>query len=147
MASVYDKALKRCDVSGSFKKEKDDAEVQGHPKKSSTKSQVSRKKDKSADDTSSADIGKIVNLMSGDAHRVAMFVSSAYFFYGAPFEIIIACTFLYKYAWILVFFRMLVFTQLTQPFGLGGVHRLPWLDPDRATQYLFIAKGSEGAHQ
>ncbi len=149
MTSVYDKALKRCDVSGSFKKEKDGPEVQGRAKKwssFSTNRQASGKKDKSTDDASSADIGKIVNLMSGDANRVAIFVSSAYFFYGAPFEIIIACIFLYKYDRVLVFFN-LVLTQLTQPFGLGGVLRLPWLGPDGATQYLFIAKGGEGTNQ
>ncbi|KAF8337342.1 multidrug resistance-associated ABC transporter [Cantharellus anzutake] len=95
MASVYDKALKRRDVSGTFKKRKDDEEVKGHNKGSffSSRSQL---KNKPTDDTSSADIGKVVNLMSGDANRVAIFVSSAYFFYGAPVEIIIAGTFLFN---------------------------------------------------
>jgi hypothetical protein len=43
-----------------------------------------------------ADIGKIVNLMSGDASKVSQIFGNLYNLYGAPFEIIIASVFLYQ---------------------------------------------------
>ncbi|QRV85046.1 ABC transporter transmembrane region [Ceratobasidium sp. AG-Ba] len=43
-----------------------------------------------------AGIGKIVQLMSNDASRVGKTVSGAYLIYGAPFEIVFACVFLYQ---------------------------------------------------
>jgi hypothetical protein len=43
-----------------------------------------------------ADIGKIVNLMSGDASKVSQVFGNLYNLYGAPFEIIIASVFLYQ---------------------------------------------------
>lgn len=43
-----------------------------------------------------ADIGKIVNLMSGDASKVSQVFGNLYNLYGAPFEIIIASLFLYQ---------------------------------------------------
>ncbi|KAI0092260.1 multidrug resistance-associated ABC transporter [Irpex rosettiformis] len=86
MTSIYDKALKRKDFSGIVNK---DAEEKNAP--------VSASKDPKADDPKAgADVGKIVNLMAGDANRVAQMVSGAYFIYGAPFEIIIASVFLYQ---------------------------------------------------
>lgn len=88
MASIYDKSLKRKDFSGIV--DKDAGE------KKATK--ISVKPDSKADDPKAgADIGKIVNLMAGDANRVSMTVSAMYFLYGAPFEIIIASLFLYQY--------------------------------------------------
>jgi hypothetical protein len=73
MASIYDKALKRKDFSGAVRK--DDADK---------------------DPKSSADVGKIVNMMSGDANQIAFLVSGMYFIYGAPFEIALAGVYLYK---------------------------------------------------
>ncbi|KAH9996005.1 P-loop containing nucleoside triphosphate hydrolase protein [Russula vinacea] len=85
MAAIYDKALKRKDFSG----------IADDPK-------------------AGADVGKIVNLMAGDANRVAMTSSAMYFIYGSmfanlrshcqamlivtvrPFELIIAGVFLYS---------------------------------------------------
>jgi hypothetical protein len=43
-----------------------------------------------------ADIGKIVNLMSGDASKVSQIFGNLYNLYRAPFEIIIASVFLYQ---------------------------------------------------
>ena len=43
-----------------------------------------------------ADIGKIVNMMSGDASKVSQIFGNLYNLYGAPFEIIIASVFLYQ---------------------------------------------------
>ncbi|THH08106.1 hypothetical protein EW145_g2928 [Phellinidium pouzarii] len=80
MSAIYDKALKRRDFSGivAAKDNKNEGE---------------KGKD---DPKAGADVGKIVNLMAGDANRISMIVSGMYFIYGAPFEIIIACTFLYQ---------------------------------------------------
>ncbi|KAH9854525.1 multidrug resistance-associated ABC transporter [Lenzites betulinus] len=89
MASIYDKALKRKDFSGIVDK---DAAT-----KAADAKDPSKKADPKADDPKAgADIGKIVNLMAGDANRISMTVSAMYFIYGAPFEIIIASVFLYQ---------------------------------------------------
>ena len=64
MAAIYDKALKRKDLSGVVDKDKkNDKETE-------------RKKEKNASDDpkAGADIGKIVNLMSGDANRVCVLI-------------------------------------------------------------------------
>nr|VWO97308.1 NAD-dependent protein deacylase (EC (Regulatory protein SIR2 homolog) [Ganoderma boninense] len=74
MVAVYDKALKRKDFSGATRKEEDMDDVQ----------------------SSSADSGKIVNLMSSDVTLVSNTVSAMHIVYGAPFEIVIATLFLYK---------------------------------------------------
>ena len=66
MAAIYDKALKRRDASGLAMKDKE-------PK--------DNKKDDEKEEKKSADTGKIVNLMSGDANRVAMMASAAYMIY------------------------------------------------------------------
>ena len=73
MASIYDKALKRKDFSGIIDKDAVDkkAKVPG------------AKEDPKGDEPKAgADIGKIVNLMAGDANRCAMTVSAMYFIYG-----------------------------------------------------------------
>ncbi|CAA7263971.1 unnamed protein product [Cyclocybe aegerita] len=103
MAAIYDKALKRKDFSGIVNKDKK-AEESKEPsngvdtKESKRKSKAKKKeKDAKADDPKAgADVGKIVNLMAGDANRISQMVSGAYFIYGAPFEIVIAGFFLYQ---------------------------------------------------
>ncbi|KAF8273971.1 multidrug resistance-associated ABC transporter [Lactarius quietus] len=82
MAAIYDKALKRKDYSGIVNKD--------------NSKEVSDSRSRANDPKAGADVGKIVNLMAGDANRVAMTASSMYFIYGSPFEIIIACSFLYQ---------------------------------------------------
>ena len=79
MASIYDKALKRKDFSGTVRKDSTDKDA-----------------DKINDPKSSADVGKVVNMMSGDANQIAFLVSGMYFIYGAPFEIALAGIYLYK---------------------------------------------------
>ena len=79
MASIYDKALKRKDFSGTVRKDGTDKDA-----------------DKVNDPKSSADVGKVVNMMSGDANQIAFLVSGMYFIYGAPFEIALAGIYLYK---------------------------------------------------
>jgi len=65
MAAIYDKALKRRDASGLAMKDKE-------PKDD---------KKEEPQDKKSANTGKIVNLMSGDANRVAMMATAAYMIY------------------------------------------------------------------
>ena len=79
MALIYDKALKRKYISGIVRKgDKDkDAERANDPK-------------------SSAGVGKVVNMMSGDANQIAFLVSGMYFIYSLPFEIALAGVYLYK---------------------------------------------------
>ncbi|KAH9922425.1 multidrug resistance-associated ABC transporter [Fomitopsis serialis] len=86
MAAIYDKALKRKDFSGLVDKDAGKS-AKGPEVKASSKGD---------DPKAGADIGKIVNLMAGDANRMSQVVSGSYFIYGAPFEIVIAATFLYQ---------------------------------------------------
>ncbi|RDX45811.1 multidrug resistance-associated ABC transporter [Lentinus brumalis] len=87
MTAIYDKALKRKDYSGIV--DKDAANKKAKP--------PGAKEDAKADEPKAgADIGKIVNLMAGDANRISMTASAMYFVYGAPFEIVIASIFLYQ---------------------------------------------------
>jgi hypothetical protein len=79
MASIYDKALKRKDFSGIVRKDDKDKDAE-----------------KANDPKSSAGVGKVVNMMSGDANQIAFLVSGMYFIYGAPFEIALAGVYLYK---------------------------------------------------
>ncbi|EIN03587.1 multidrug resistance-associated ABC transporter [Punctularia strigosozonata HHB-11173 SS5] len=95
MTSIYDKALKRKDFSGIVDKDKGKAAASPEEAKKRAKA-MGKGKDTSDDPKAGADIGKIVNLMAGDANRCANLVSGAYFIYGAPFEIIIASIFLYQ---------------------------------------------------
>ncbi|KAL1762723.1 hypothetical protein FB107DRAFT_198344 [Schizophyllum commune] len=76
MAAIYDKALKRKDFSGLV-----DADAA---------------RDTKGKADGDADTGKIVNLMSADASRISNLVNQLYFFYTAPFEIIVASIFLYQ---------------------------------------------------
>jgi ABC-type multidrug transport system fused ATPase/permease subunit len=66
MAAIYDKALKRRDASGLAMKDKESKDD---------------KKDEEKKEKTNADTGKIVNLMSGDANRVAMMGSMAFLIY------------------------------------------------------------------
>jgi hypothetical protein len=95
MASIYAKALVRKDYSGIVDKKdgeqkKEDDKTMSTPNSTSESSETpsnvdkkSKSKDAKGDakNTSGADVGKIVQLMSGDANRVSQTVSAAYFIY------------------------------------------------------------------
>lgn len=72
-AAIYDKALRRKDLSG-----------------------LTAAKEDGKGEKSSADVGKIVNLMSSDATKISNLLSAGYFFYQPPFEITLAGIFLYR---------------------------------------------------
>ena len=74
--AIYDKALRRKDVSGVV----------------ASKEEATSSTEKK----SNADSGKVVNLMAGDTNRIGNTIAGAYYIYGAPFEIIVAGTFLYN---------------------------------------------------
>ncbi|TDL21671.1 multidrug resistance-associated ABC transporter [Rickenella mellea] len=95
MASIYDKALKRKDFSGVVDKDKD-------------KNSNSKESEKANDPKAGANIGKIVNMMSGDVTQVSAIALNVYLIYSAPIEIIIASTFLYQLLGISAFAGFLV---------------------------------------
>ncbi|OCF31742.1 ATP-binding cassette transporter [Kwoniella heveanensis BCC8398] len=78
-AAIYDKALRRKDASGVVNSKEEEG-----------------KEGAKSEKKSNADSGKVVNLMAGDTNRVGNTVSSAYYLYSAPFEIIVASVFLYN---------------------------------------------------
>ncbi|KAJ3788774.1 hypothetical protein GGU10DRAFT_384717 [Lentinula aff. detonsa] len=92
MAVIYDKALKRRDLSGIVRKEE---EKKDDKKEKGDKSKKDSKKDKDKEQVG-ADVGKIVNLMAGDANRVAMTITAIYMMYNAPVEIVIGLLYLYN---------------------------------------------------
>jgi hypothetical protein len=83
MAAIYDKSLKRKDFSGIVNKDNSKEDSTSDGKKGSKSS--AEAKAKADDPKAGADIGKIVNLMAGDANRVAMTSSAMYFIYGSMF--------------------------------------------------------------
>lgn len=107
--AIYDKALRRKDISGSLQNTTSTAEAQepgtdadktqGKDGNAAAKQDGSAKKDtkkEQDDDKSSASVGKVVNLMAADASAIANTVCALYMGYSAPVELAIATTFLYK---------------------------------------------------
>lgn len=83
MAAIYDKSLKRKDFSGIVNKDNSKEGSTSDGKKDLKAS--AEAKAKADDPKAGADVGKIVNLMAGDANRVAMTCSAMYFIYGSMF--------------------------------------------------------------
>ena len=87
MASIYAKALVRKDYSGIIQKTNEEQANSTDKGKSAEAQSNTRSKSKDTEgkdgtkNTSGADVGKIVQLMSGDANRIAMMISGAYFIY------------------------------------------------------------------
>ncbi|TDL18519.1 multidrug resistance-associated ABC transporter [Rickenella mellea] len=93
MLSIYDKALKRKDFSGIVAKQNEDGEAS-----------------KNEERKAGAGVGKIVNLMAGDATRIAG--TAVFFVFSQPVEIGIALTMLYQLLGVAAFagFAMLALT-------------------------------------
>jgi hypothetical protein len=99
MAAVFDKAMKRKDFSGVTTGAKGKAGGKISIRKAALESMTKKgkgSKGNSKNEGSGADLGKIVNLMSGDASKVAQILGQVYNLYGAPFEIIVGTFFLYR---------------------------------------------------
>jgi ABC-type multidrug transport system fused ATPase/permease subunit len=86
MAAIYEKALKRKDFSG-IVDSKATAQNDGDGK--NVKSPSGKKEAKADESKSGADIGKIVQLMSGDTNRIANMISGMYMLYVSPFTCLI----------------------------------------------------------
>ncbi|CAE6495623.1 unnamed protein product, partial [Rhizoctonia solani] len=85
VASIYEKALKRKDMSGAVGKS--DTQKKGNPEDSASAP---------SEESSSADIGKVVSLIAADAEWISRFVTLGTFIYDAPVSAIISCFFLYN---------------------------------------------------
>ncbi|CBQ67860.1 related to multidrug resistance protein [Sporisorium reilianum SRZ2] len=93
--AIYDKALRRKDISGSLQNATSTAQA-AEPDKADESKDAKAKKGPADDDKSAASVGKVVNLMSTDANSVSSTVTMLYMAYSAPLELVIATTFLYK---------------------------------------------------
>lgn len=103
MGAVFDKAMKRKDFSGITSSSGKSSKGGGKFKQLSIRKAVLESMGKPKGDRAGgkgmgagADIGKIVNLMSGDASKVAQILGQLYNLYGAPFEIVVGTIFLYQ---------------------------------------------------
>ncbi|SPO20123.1 related to multidrug resistance protein [Ustilago trichophora] len=102
--AIYDKALRRKDISGSLQNATSTAEPEANPDKAKSKdadksakeAEQAKKAAKDEDDKGAASVGKVVNLMASDANSISMTVTALYMGYSAPLELAIATTFLYK---------------------------------------------------
>ncbi|KAI0357684.1 multidrug resistance-associated ABC transporter [Trametes cingulata] len=103
IASIYDKTLQRKHFSGTGDRRTSQADV-----------------GPSTDDTKNAreaaDVGKIVNLMSGDVDRITQTVANLYFLYQCPLDILFAALFLYRLLGSAAFIGFLVLL-LTWPLN------------------------------
>ena len=81
MTSIYAKALVRKDYSGIVEEKKtEDSKPKTNDAANGSKDKKKENKD-GRKNSSGADIGKIITLMSADTNRIVTTVSSAYFFY------------------------------------------------------------------
>ncbi|KAF8577829.1 multidrug resistance-associated ABC transporter [Ramaria rubella] len=120
MASIFAKAVVRKDYSGIIDKKTEGPKIRAGPgtnlsssvttsesfrsgitapslgSKQKQKEQEWANSKESPKNQIGADIGKITNLMSGDASSISNMIGGAYIVYGAPFEIAIASIFLYQ---------------------------------------------------
>ncbi|CAE6434018.1 unnamed protein product [Rhizoctonia solani] len=83
VASIYEKALKRKDMSGAVKK----------PGKKDPGANPNARPEES----SSADIGKVVSLVAADVEWISRFVTIGTFIYDAPVSAVVSCFLLYNF--------------------------------------------------
>ena len=79
VASIYDKAFKRKVLSGN-----------------AHRGDWGKGIERAGDPRPSPEVGKVVNMVSGDANQIASLVSGMHSIYGAPLEIALAGLYLYK---------------------------------------------------
>ncbi|KAJ7035492.1 hypothetical protein C8F04DRAFT_1221175 [Mycena alexandri] len=98
MAAIYDKTLRRKDLSGIVKGKERDGKPDNVPKATGNedKVQVQAEEQKVDSSRAGADTAKIINLMSTDVETLSFIASTMYFLYGAPFNILIGSIFLYQ---------------------------------------------------
>ncbi|KAG6914943.1 hypothetical protein DXG01_014337 [Tephrocybe rancida] len=134
MTSICDRALKRKYFSGILERgKKAGTEDDGEGKCEEGKSRSKKDEKKSDEAKVKVGVGKIVNLMAGDANRVSMTVSASCFTHSALFEILLALMFLYNLLGLAAFFGFLVLL-------------LGWpLNPSIAHRSIHIQKGLSGA--
>lgn len=94
--AIYDKALRRKDMSGSLQNGPSALSDQDAGKAGKGGDPKAKQGTKDDDDKSAASVGKVVNLMASDTNTVASTVTSLYMGYAAPVELVIATTFLYN---------------------------------------------------
>ncbi|TKY90680.1 hypothetical protein EX895_000678 [Sporisorium graminicola] len=92
--AIYDKSLRRKDISGSLHTATSTAQAADSDQ--TDKSKDAKVKQGHEDDKSAASVGKLVNLMSTDANTISAAVTMLFMAYTAPLELVIATTFLYK---------------------------------------------------
>ncbi|KXN90435.1 hypothetical protein AN958_04304, partial [Leucoagaricus sp. SymC.cos] len=133
MAVIYEEALKRKDYSGIIDKSKIEKSDEEKTEKRKAKKKAEKGQAAKADDPKAgADVGRSVNPMAGDANRasnrfhltpnseklitiqISQMVSGLYFLCGAPFEIAIAGTMLYKSVLLLSSSRIEFHSQITR---------------------------------
>ncbi|CAE6397156.1 unnamed protein product [Rhizoctonia solani] len=112
VASIYEKALKRKDMSGAVKK----ANIQG-------KNRPEVDPHTQPEESSSADIGKVVSLIAADAEWISRFVTIGTFIYDAPVSAVISCFLLYNLMGWTAFVGYIALI-LTLPINNFLVHRI-----------------------
>ncbi|RUS16120.1 ABC transporter type 1, transmembrane domain-containing protein, partial [Endogone sp. FLAS-F59071] len=101
-SEIYNKSLKRRDMTGMVQKKENNEEEDADKFKNGASEANGKAKDdkkdkkKKDDKDDGADAGKITNLMAVDAHRVAGLFGFLYFIYNSPISIVIGTYFLYQ---------------------------------------------------
>ncbi|CAE6340042.1 unnamed protein product [Rhizoctonia solani] len=108
VASIYEKALKRKDMSGAVKKV--------------DTNRLKIDSDTQPEESSSADIGKVVSLIAADAEWISRFVTILTFIYDAPVSAVISCFLLYNLMGWTAFVGYIALI-LTLPINNFLVHR------------------------
>ncbi|KAF9258420.1 hypothetical protein L218DRAFT_934784 [Marasmius fiardii PR-910] len=96
MASIYDKALKRREVSGGGHKDSNVTTDLNNRRKRNRKNGKGEVDVNTSKAQSGADVGKIVNLMSGDVIVVCEATVEMSKIWGTPLELVLGCTYLYQ---------------------------------------------------